>query len=1366
MFANNACWHKSCRRPFDSDKVRKSLEKLERKEEVRNELTIQPSKRRSLNYDNCLFCEKGEKSGKDKEAKEKLRFFTDPSISKKLKEIAEDLQDTELMVRVDGPDLYVRKARYHLICYQRILRKHEAFLSKDEVSHEEILEARAISELYGYIEESVEDGEYLFKLQDLHDLLMERLKCFDIEKEKNRTQLKEKILFQFPNAIEQKVGKNVIIAFPEGVKQMMKEELKRKDHSYKLNIVAQTAKIVREEAMQHKHFPFNGTFDKQCQIEYIPPTLQALVSMILNGVNIKDVVDDSQQSLTIAQLLQFNMRRSCPKKDAKTYHKADQEPPLCTYVSMKIHSETRNKALISVLNFLGLSPSYDRVLKLADQYRYAVCEQYNHNGVVVPTHLPLGRKYWSAIDNVDHNLSSTTANDSFHGTSISLFGVGSSVEEPTVREKVKLPPKGTTHELPESYTIVPHVEVQSKNLKVPWRARTFDTPSTITENENEKENGWLKKAFNLLPQPLTKEHRISWPAYFAANQQIPLPSVSSQALLPLFHEKVATISMLKHGMNIVKSAIAFLNPTQIPLLTGDQPVFALGKKVQWLFPEEFGEDRFVMWPGGLHVEMAFWKLLGDLLEGTGWDSILSEAGVATPGVAKSMLKVSHLMRTRHAHQVVLLALHALKRKAWDYFQETGRSRLTYDEWINQLSEKSPTIFFWELICKLVRKVLMFVRSHRERNFYLYMQTMKELVPLFFSLDHMNYSRWMSVHIRDLCSLPESVLKMFCDGDWVIAKTKKRFSTIPVDQAHEQNNKSVKATGGFIGLTENQNALNRWMIAGPAQAEAIAEFEQQVFPVTLDADDEFHHQEGLSAQARFQQQVKSVIDVIESKGNPYLDNFAELVTIDTRKVIDSSVAESLKKLENLGVQCYDRFRKDVLEDRIVSIDEPIKRNNLPLAKNPRLVVKTKQSQQVRYLRMEVELFAKLWLSTREPDRDKFFSHEHNPFPVALSDNGKMHFPSAKSDLLQCLHSNTDETSVMPKHFDCAVLDGAAIVHFMAPDKKDTNFQDYAKKRFLPYLEAVLKWSDRLDLVFDQYYDKSLKNAVREKRGSGIRYKVQTKVKLPPKWSDFLFVSENKKELFHFLAREIEQHKFETRKQVTVTMGSQVLTINSPPMQACTHEEADSRILIHILDGLEEGHNSFLVRTVDTDVVVICMAKFHNLVARYPDINVWIKLGSGTAIQNIHLNSLCKEHGESICQSVPIFHTLTGCDTTSSFKGKAKKSAWQAWKSYPAITPIFQYLSQNPFFHMEIESSEFKVIQNFIVHMYSKNMEAKSVNEGRKLIFALNQNMEKIPPTEDALLQHVKRAIYQSGSFNHAIESKYIKGLKNSIKKFMR
>ena len=32
---------------------------------------------------------------------------------------------------------------------------------------------------------------------------------------------------------------------------------------------------------------------------------------------------------------------------------------------------------------------------------------------------------------------------------------------------------------------------------------------------------------------------------------------------------------------------------------------------------------------------------------------------------------------------------------------------------------------------------------------------------------------------------------------------------------------------------------------------------------------------------------------------------------------------------------------------------------------------------------------------------------------------------------------------------------------------------------------------------------------------------------------------------------------------------------------------------------------------------------------------------------------------------------------------------------------------------------------------------------KLLFGLNQNLEKIPPTQDALMQHTKRSIYQTG-----------------------
>ena len=50
-----------------------------------------------------------------------------------------------------------------------------------------------------------------------------------------------------------------------------------------------------------------------------------------------------------------------------------------------------------------------------------------------------------------------------------------------------------------------------------------------------------------------------------------------------------------------------------------------------------------------------------------------------------------------------------------------------------------------------------------------------------------------------------------------------FSAIPIDQAHEQNNGYIKGDGGAVGLTDNPNALQRWMIAGPEVARIIEEF---------------------------------------------------------------------------------------------------------------------------------------------------------------------------------------------------------------------------------------------------------------------------------------------------------------------------------------------------------------------------------------------------------------------------------------------------------------------------------------------------------------------------------------------------------------
>ena len=64
-----------------------------------------------------------------------------------------------------------------------------------------------------------------------------------------------------------------------------------------------------------------------------------------------------------------------------------------------------------------------------------------------------------------------------------------------------------------------------------------------------------------------------------------------------------------------------------------------------------------------------------------------------------------------------------------------------------------------------------------------------------------------------------------------------------------------------------------------------------------------------------------------------------------------------------------------------------------------------------------------------------------------------------------------------------------------------------------------------------------------------------------------------------------------------------------MPDCDHEEADSRICVHVSDALHKGAHDVLVRTVDTDVVVILVGSFFHRKTTYPDMNLWVGFGTG-------------------------------------------------------------------------------------------------------------------------------------------------------------
>ena len=117
-------------------------------------------------------------------------------------------------------------------------------------------------------------------------------------------------------------------------------------------------------------------------------------------------------------------------------------------------------------------------------------------------------------------------------------------------------------------------------------------------------------------------------------------------------------------MAVIKLSVEQLNPGQVPVIAFDQLLFAVAKEIQWLWPSDYRENKFVIAFGGLHIEMASLKVIGHWLEGSGWTVALADANVATLGTAESFLKATSVTRTRRAHQVTAWSLYILLKSAY------------------------------------------------------------------------------------------------------------------------------------------------------------------------------------------------------------------------------------------------------------------------------------------------------------------------------------------------------------------------------------------------------------------------------------------------------------------------------------------------------------------------------------------------------------------------------------------------------------------------------------------------------------------------------------------------------------------------------
>ena len=348
-------------------------------------------------------------------------------------------------------------------------------------------------------------------------------------------------------------------------------------------------------------------------------------------------------------------------------HSPAQETPVPIYVGLQLHAHTRKRELIDNLCRVGMSISYDRVLRLSTGMGNTVCKMYELENVVCPPTMRGNLFTTAAVDNIDHNPSSTTAKHSFHGTSISLLQHKTSQDDGVVCNSISIEGLSTSksvHNLPHYYTDVAPVSTGVKGSPVPAGASV-----SLQRNDYEshkEEDRWLRNVYEiLLDTEIEAPKNISWAAYHAHRYQRKDIIVSPSALLPLFHENAHSVAMIRHSMDIIRNAVDHINNGQVSVITFDQPLYTIAKQIQWKWPEIYGEEKFVIMLGGLHFEKAALSNVGDWLKGSGWTSALVQADVTTPGTADSFLKVSHITCTRRAHQITLTSLFILKKRAYE-----------------------------------------------------------------------------------------------------------------------------------------------------------------------------------------------------------------------------------------------------------------------------------------------------------------------------------------------------------------------------------------------------------------------------------------------------------------------------------------------------------------------------------------------------------------------------------------------------------------------------------------------------------------------------------------------------------------------------
>ena len=175
-----------------------------------------------------------------------------------------------------------------------------------------------------------------------------------------------------------------------------------------------------------------------------------------------------------------------------------------------------------------------------------------------------------------------------------------------------------------------------------------------------------------------------------------------------------------------------------------------------------------------------------------------------------------------------------------------------------------------------------------------------------------------------------------------------------------------------------------------------------------------------------------------------------------------------------------------------------------------------------------------------------------------------------------------------------------------------------------------------------------------------------------------------------------------------------------------EEADTRIILHAIHAANRGANKIVVQSPDTDVLVLLLHHRPEIHAREIYFLTGHEGKHANLARYIPVHILYDKLSQVQHNVLLSVYCLTGCDTTSSFHGHGKRTAFRIMMQKADTLQALSTLGTG-----QVTKAERIACTQLVGLLYGKS-ECLSLNQLRADKAEQGTQPKKLPPTADSLL----------------------------------